>query len=284
MDLMILYSYNLKLDIRKLPFLFHLFSEDVAFSTCQSILDTEFFEDEEVYEIVLHASDAAFTHAKPANLHYILANSELIITHQIQDLILEKALQGNYLDPKLFEMVVNGCGYQFTHAMKSRAIECALKGNHADLILPILLKDNQFRPKTDILHLSLIAALQANRTDLFKKITNAYNDALSTQVLANFVKEAQISDKPELVQSLISASTPAIYLQSVQDNYLKNAASLEEIKFFSNCGFKFSALAQKQALFKAHNQNDKEIEDFLLSSPRFQLKKFNQILGGSSAK
>lgn len=278
LDLMVLYSHNLKLDIRKLPFVFQLFGEDAAYNTCQTIINTEFFEDVEVYEMVLHASEAAFIYAKPAILDYILVESEMFITPQIQDLILEKALQGNYLDSKLFKTIFCECGFQFTDAMRSRAIEYALNGHHADLVLPIFLKDDQFRPKTDVLHLSLIAALQVNRTDLFKKIANAYHDALSTQVLANFVKEAQNSNKPELVQSLIRATTPALFSPSVQNDYLKNATSLEEIKFVANCGFRFSALVQRQVLNKAHRQNNKEITDFLISSPRFQLKRFKQII------
>lgn len=258
-DLIIFNSHNLKLNIRNLPFLFQLFAKHGTYDTCKTILDTEFFDDDEIKVIVEYASEAAFTHGNPSILHYILTDGEVLIAPQNQDAILLSLLRGNNFDQNLFQMIVDDCGFTFTESTRSLAIGYALKGPHVDLTLPGLIGDLKFHPLEHHLHVTLFAALQTGRVDLLEIIIDTFYKDFTQKVLDNLIKKARIARKPQFIKTI----SPVLFRQSVQNKYLKNAANRREIKFLFNCGFKFRRGKNKQVIkyllssdFISRNQNN----------------------------
>lgn len=257
-DLIILYEIlnliQMDLDLRSLPFLFKLFSKN-DLNLCILVIDSTYFDDEEILEIVREASFSAFHLQQPQVLFSILEEGEIFFNQEAQSQILFNAITAKYPDFNLLRLIISNFGFTFTKEIRKHAISIALKQSSASDIVPILLEFPLIFASTESsMLLSLLTSLKVN--NLFFDLITALKDRLSTFAYNSLLQEAckYHHSNTQVIESILKASGPSIYPIQTKNSLLFLAVqegNFNFVKFIVNCGFKFSQKSLKKAALLA---------------------------------
>ena len=271
----LLFSNNFNLNLLSLPFLFKLFAKN-DIEICQIILDSLYFDDSQILEIVSFASYAAFDLNQSQVLWFLINDddTEIILNQEAQVRILHSAISGNFFDSQFLRKIISS--FKFPSKILKNSISVALKFEIASETVPLLLEfPNLFCSSEISILLSLLTALEIDNFLLFKKILFATKKRVTPFISKSLLTEICKLGKSRqnYIKIVLKSCRPDCFPEKLQFSTLILAVEWENfnlVKFIFNYGFSFSLSNLKRALKAAKsnkNKNkNKNIQNYLLNS------------------